>query len=49
LLTWEVEAIVVAYVNPAFLKTAEKEYGILEEYGLTREMSTENLEGARID
>jgi len=48
-LTWEVEAVVVAYVNPPFLKTAVKEYAVLEEYGLTREMSTENLEGARID
>jgi len=36
-------------VNPAFLKTPEKEYGILEEYELTREMSTKNLEGMRID
>jgi len=36
-------------VNPDYLKTPEKEYGILEEYGLTRERSTENLEGARID
>ena len=30
-----------------FLKTPEKKYAILEEYGLTREMSTENLERAR--